>query len=656
MWNTARLVNTLMDSAINHYDIVVIGGGHAGVEAALVASRLGKSTLLLTMRLDSIAQMSCNPAIGGLAKGHLVRELDILGGEMAKAADSCGIQFMMLNRSKGPAVWSPRAQVDKRLYSAYFIALLQNTPGLTIVEDMATEIVHEAGVVAAVKTSAGKRYPAGAVIVTAGTFLNGRIYTGLHATPAGRLGEAPATGLTEQLVTLGFEQGRLKTGTPPRVYKDSVDFSCCKEQPGDSEPVPFHYYDNLIHLPQVSCYLTYTNERTHAILAGGMDRSPLFTGMIESVGPRYCPSIEDKVVRFADRNSHHIFLEPEGLESPEVYVNGFSTSLPEDVQLAALQTIPGLENVRVSKWGYAIEYDYFPPQQLKHTLETDLIENLYFAGQINGTSGYEEAAVQGFMASVNAVRKLDGQSPFTLKRNEAYIGVLIDDLVTLGTVEPYRMFTSRSEFRLLLRHDNADERLMNYGSNLGLTSESRWQIFTRRQKSIQLVRDFFETKRADLMQLTALGITAPQDNLPLFSQLLKRPEMSIGRLEALVSNEEDWIQLDYDHTILHEVEIRIKYDGYIKRQQRQAEQFLQNENRLLPAEFDYNNVKSISNESREKLKKIQPTSLGQAARISGVTPADLTVLLIHLKNLSKADRVPHGTSCRRKRNDERSKA
>ena len=623
----------------SRYDIIVVGGGHAGVEAALAAARMGKSTLLLTMNISTIAQMSCNPAMGGLAKGHLIRELDALGGEIGRATDLNGIQFKMLNRSKGPAVWSPRAQVDKYRYSQYMIHTLFNTPLLDVRQYMVTSVLVSEGAVSGVKTHTGRVFYSRAVILAGGTFLNGKIFTGLFSMDSGRLGEAPATGLASSLLELGFVSGRLKTGTPPRVRKDSIDFSRCEIQPGETPPLPFRFFENLINLPQVPCYLTATNERTHEIISQGLDRSPIYTGIIESVGPRYCPSVEDKVVRFSDKPSHQIFLEPEGLDSPEFYVNGFSTSLPEDIQERAIRTIPGLEHVKITRLGYAIEYDFFPPHQILHTLETKLVENLYFAGQINGTSGYEEAAAQGFLAAVNAVRKLDAQKPLILGRHEAYMGVLVDDLITKGTEEPYRMFTSRAEFRLLLRQDNAHERLMPLGRELGLVDDRRWEIFQQRHTTLKKAERLLHNHRPRQNQTNS---TETNGGDATWYQLLRRPENTLPKMLPLLEESVPfWRDLELDVELLQQLQTRIKYEGYIQRQVRQVQSLNEQENKLIPESFAYDSISSISNEAREKLKKIRPRSLGQAARISGVSPADIAVLLIHLKRRSQKAEMFH---------------
>ncbi len=616
------------------YDVIVVGAGHAGSEAAAAAANMGSKTLLITMNLQNIAQMSCNPAMGGIAKGQIVREIDALGGYSGIVSDTSAIQFKMLNKSKGPAMWSPRVQSDRMRFAEDWRMLLEGTENLDFYQEMVSGLLVENHKVVGVKTSLGVQVKAKSVVLTNGTFLNGLIHIGDKNFGGGRAGERAATGITEQLVNLGFESGRMKTGTPPRVDGRSLDFSKMIEQPGDEDPQKFSYLDvtkPLTH--QRSCHMSYTSELVHDLLREGFDRSPMFNGRIKSVGPRYCPSIEDKINRFADKDRHQLFVEPEGWNTCEYYINGFSTSLPEDVQFKALRSVVGFENVKFFRPGYAIEYDYFPPTQLKHTLETKLVEGLYFAGQINGTTGYEEAASQGLMAGINASLKVQEKEAFTLQRDEAYIGVLIDDLITKGTEEPYRMFTSRAEYRTLLRQDNADFRLTPKGYALGLASEKRLKRMEEKQSKseafVQFFRDTSVTPEEANPVLESKNSAAVKQQDKMF-KLYARPNITIDDVRKFESVENYIQNNDLDTEIIEQTEIQVKYAGYIEKEKNNADKLNRLENLKIPVGFDYSKLKSMSIEARQKLEKIQPVTISQASRISGVNPNDISVLLVYL--------------------------
>lgn len=613
------------------YDVIVVGAGHAGCEAAAAAANLGSKTLLITMNMETIGKMSCNPAMGGIAKGQIVREIDALGGYSGIIADKSAIQFKMLNLSKGPAMWSPRTQNDRMLFSAEWRLALENTPNLDFFQDMVKELIIENNKAAGVITSIGIKFKSKSVVLTNGTFLNGLIHIGEKQLGGGRMGEPKAFGITEQLISLGFEAGRMKTGTPVRVDGRSIDFSKMEEQKGDENPQKFSYLDTPKLTQQRSCYITYTNEIVHDILREGFDRSPMFNGTIQSLGPRYCPSIEDKINRFAERNRHQLFAEPEGWNTIEYYINGFSSSLPEDIQVKALHQIPGFENAKVFRPGYAIEYDYFPPTQLQHTLETKLIENLYFAGQINGTTGYEEAAGQGLIAGINAHNKVHEKEPFTLNRDEAYIGVLIDDLITKGTEEPYRMFTSRAEYRLLLRQDNADIRLTEKSHKLGLATYERMKKVEEKVSKSQELEDFLRETSLKPHQINPIleeENSNPVDQAYRASQILTRPNITLNKLEKLefIRN----TSKNYSDEVREQAEINIKYKGYIEKEKENVAKLQRLENIKIPTDFDFSKVSSLSSEAKQKLNKIKPKTIAQASRISGVSPADINVLLIFL--------------------------
>ena len=616
------------------YDVIVVGGGHAGSEAAAAAANMGSKTLLITMNLQNIAQMSCNPAMGGIAKGQIVREIDALGGYSGIVSDTSAIQFKMLNKSKGPAMWSPRVQSDRMRFAEDWRILLEQTPNLDFYQEMVSGLLMEGEKIVGVKTSLGLEIKSKTVVLTNGTFLNGLIHIGDKSFGGGRAGERAATGITEELIDLGFDSGRMKTGTPPRVDGRSLDYSKMIEQPGDTKPEKFSYLDSTSSLQnQRSCHMTYTSSLVHDLLREGFDRSPMFNGRIKSAGPRYCPSIEDKINRFADKDRHQIFVEPEGWNTVEVYVNGFSTSLPEDVQFKALRSVVGFENVKFFRPGYAIEYDYFPPTQLKHTLETKLINGLYFAGQINGTTGYEEAASQGLMAGINASLKIQEKEPFILKRNEAYIGVLIDDLITKGTEEPYRMFTSRAEYRTLLRQDNADFRLTPKGYDLGLASEKRLKRMEEKQSKSDAFVQFF--RDTSITPNEANPVLESKNSAPVKQQdkmfkLFSRPNITIEDVRKFEAVNAYIESNNLDNEVLEQAEIQVKYSGYIDKEKNNADKLSRLENLKIPANFDYSRLKSMSLEARGKLTEIQPVTISQASRVSGVSPADISVLLVYL--------------------------
>ncbi|WP_144244190.1 tRNA uridine-5-carboxymethylaminomethyl(34) synthesis enzyme MnmG [Nitrincola sp. A-D6] len=619
----------------DHFDVIVIGGGHAGTEAALASARMGVKTLLLTHNIETLGQMSCNPAIGGIGKSHLVKEIDALDGAMARATDLGGIQFRTLNARKGPAVRATRAQADRILYKAAIRHILENQPNLQIFQQAADDLIMQGDRIAGVITQSGIRFQAKTVVLTAGTFLGGVIHIGLENYQGGRAGDPPAVALARRLREMPFRVERLKTGTPPRIDARSVDFSVMQEQPGDTPTPVMSYMGNLAdHPQQVSCYITHTNAQTHEIIRGGLDRSPMYSGVIEGIGPRYCPSIEDKIHRFADKDQHQIFVEPEGLTTHELYPNGISTSLPFDVQLNLVRSIKGFENAHITRPGYAIEYDYFNPQDLKHTLETRFISGLYFAGQINGTTGYEEAGAQGLLAGMNAALQVQEKAQWYPRRDEAYIGVLVDDLITHGTSEPYRMFTSRAEYRLVLREDNADMRLTEKGRELGLVSDERWQAFERKREAVEQEKQRLETTyiqpNSPESAKLAEKLTTPLSREYSLADLIRRPELGYADLCELHGEGVE------DPAVAEQVEVAFKYAGYIERQRSEIEQMRKQEDTPLPADLDYSQVGGLSNELRSKLEAVKPVSIAQVSRIQGMTPAAVSLLLVHLKKRQMA--------------------